>query len=43
MLVPLLWGSTRLLALGMSGLLLLGALMSWLYLRRLPPAPPVLK
>ena len=36
--VPILWGSTRFLALGMTGLFLLGALASGLYLRRSNPS-----
>ena len=36
--VPILWGSTRFLALGMTGLFLLGALACGLYLRRSNPS-----
>ena len=39
-LVPLLWGSTRLLALGSGGFLLLGALASWRYLARKTGSTP---
>ena len=34
---PLLWGSTRMLAFGMGGLMLLGAVSAWMHLRLTPP------